>query len=1425
MTCVATFMLCRMRRWLTALAPVVLFGCPLSFEPLASVTTDATTPPVVMDATPFSDATVRPDAHVADAGFPDTGPTDAGIDRRQLNINVLGGGRVRSLPPGVDCTGQCNVAFDKGTMLTLVAEPDVGAELASWTQDCAGRGTCALTMDEDHDVTATFVAVRHSLTVQVAGAGVVRSDPVGIDCGADCGERYDHGTMVTLTAAPDAGSNFAGWSGPCSGTGDCVLTIDRALSVGASFGTPRSFLTVTVDGAGSVTSVPAGIDCGTDCIEDYDPGRQVTLTAAPATGATFTGWAGDCGGIGDCTVTMDGDRDVRASFVLDQYDLTVVLDGDAGGRVTSLPMGIDCGSDCTERFSHGTRVTLVAVPDSDAIFTGWTGACIGTSGCQVDLTAAAEVRATFVFGAYRLGVVKAGDGLGTVRSMPAGINCGRTCDDWFAFGSQVSLTASPAAGSEFEGWMGDCTGLAPCVLDMTAGRQVTARFARLRYPLTVQVSGDGVVTSAPAGIDCGTDCTETLPHGTQVILTATPNMGATFSGWSGACTGTALTCEVDVLAAASVGASFGELRFFLVVTNTGGGVISSVPQGIECGADCLEDYGFGESVNLTATASVGFDFGGWAGDCSGNANCDVVMDQGRSVGAIFTVQRHPLMVQVSGSGTVSSNPSGIDCGADCEEIFDHGTVVALVATATTGATFSGWSGACTGTGSCQVTLTEAQSVTATFEPEQHELTVLRTGPGRIGSSPAGIDCGTDCVQTYAYGTSVDLIATPDLGSIFTGWSGSCTGVGPCDASMTAARTVGATFELQQFAVTVQTAGAGEGTIRSNPVGIECGTDCTEMFDFATVVTLTADPDPGSVFLGWTGDCTGADLTCQVTVEAARSVTGTFGIQQFELSVVVTGAGVVTSAPTGIDCGTDCIEAYDIGTQVTLTAQPAMGAIFIEWTGACAGAAACIVTMGQDLSVGAVFAAAQNTLTVQVVGVGGGTGVVGGAVMSMPTGISCGADCTEDYAFGTMVELSATPSRGYGFTGWSGDCTGNASCTVEMTAARNVTASFTILQADLTVALAGFGSGVVTSAPAGIDCGMDCTESYNIGTQVVLSPRPAVGSTFAGFSANCVPTNPFSSDCRINMNISQLVTATFAPVMFDLTVGVDGNGTVTSTPAGISCGTDCGESYAAGTIVTLSAATAAGSGFAGWERDCTGHGDCTIVMDRDRSVGANFDEGLLVWLPFEGDADDASLNGRDGITSGTSDAVDRNGDADSAFSFDGMAFVEVANDNALSGMSEWTTCAWINPTTTRGFQYIVGKGEVDGNNSNDSYTLYLDGNSFGTPRRPTVNLHSPNDEATVVANQTAQLNTWLHICGRWEGGFGANDVDLYINGSSVAQGDLRGQAIRVTNAPLRVGLCSGDPNTCGNVAFVGRIDEIKVWNRRLGGDEIRAEFQR
>jgi PKD repeat protein/murein DD-endopeptidase MepM/ murein hydrolase activator NlpD len=181
-----------------------------------------------------------------------------------------------------------------------------------------------------------------SLTVNKTGtgSGTVTSSPAGISCGSDCLENYTSGTVVTLTATSTAGSIFTGWSGGgCSGTGTCMITLNSDASVTANFEVQSPNYTLTISktgiGSGTVTSSPAGINCGADCSETYASSTNVTLTAIPMSGSTFTGWSGGgCSGTGTCIVTMSTNTSVTANFSGEPPTDVIFMDGFETGNLS-----------------------------------------------------------------------------------------------------------------------------------------------------------------------------------------------------------------------------------------------------------------------------------------------------------------------------------------------------------------------------------------------------------------------------------------------------------------------------------------------------------------------------------------------------------------------------------------------------------------------------------------------------------------------------------------------------------------------------------------------------------------------------------------------------------------------------------------------------------------------------------------------------------------------------------------------------------------------------------------------------------------------------------------------------------------------------------------------------------------------------------
>ena len=297
-----------------------------------------------------------------------------------------------------------------------------------------------------------------------------------------------------------------------------------------------------------------------------------------------------------------------------------------------------------------------------------------------------------------------------------------------------------------------------------------------------------------------------------------------------------------------------------------------------------------------------------------------------------------LSVNLSGRGTVTSNPPGLECDPKtCTGMFDKGARVALEAEAGANSSFVAWAGACEGNAGCEVIMDAPKEVEAKFERTAFVLTVERTGAaeGSVTSSPEGIDCGKDCEQVYAKGLNVSVQAAPAAGAVFGGWSGDCAEFGTasvCVLKLDKDRTAVANFTypppiVESFTVTPKSilAGqsarlewnvAGKGKLKltiSQDVGDVTGQTSVIVRPSApTTYTLKAESEFGSV-------------EKSATLDVNPSAT---------LTVVVQGNGTVESTvPLNvINCsaaGGDCAEILSLNTDVTLQAT---SGVVLDWPG-------------------------------------------------------------------------------------------------------------------------------------------------------------------------------------------------------------------------------------------------------------------------------------------------------------------------------------------------------------------------------------------------------------------------------------------------------------------------------------------------------------
>jgi hypothetical protein len=984
----------------------------------------------------------------------------------------------------------------------------------------------------------------------------------------DNGQWNHYEINMSATDFPDFFLMLEDYSGAGGVSGDAYF--DNIMLTDSRGPAPAPLtLTIRTEGSGSGNVISSGIDCGTDCTEEYTSGTQVTLIPTPDEGSLFRGWTGSgCSN----SFAITSDMTCTATFVSIPRLLQVRKEGAGTGNVSSQPRGINCGSDCSQLYRHGTPITLVATPDDGSQFGGFSGPdCSDSFTITQDMTCTA----TFTKVPRTLKIEIEGPGGGEITVEPRGL-CKTDCSEMtYEHGTPITLVPKPDDGSQFGGFKEpDCSNSFTITTDMTC----TATFTKVPRQLEIEIEGPGTgqITSQPSGIDCGIDCSQTYEHGTPITLVPKPDEGSQFGGFSGPDCSDSFTITKDMRCTATFTKVPRQLN--IEMDGPGSGQVTSQLSGIDCGTDCSQTYEHGTKVILNPKPDEGSQFVGWTGSgCSDFFN----ITQDMTCTATFTKVPRQLTIETEGpgSGQVTSQPSGIDCGSDCSQTYEHGTPITLVPKPDEGSQFGGFSGPdC----SDSFTITKDMTCTATFTKVPRQLTIETEGPGsgQVTSQPSGIDCGSDCSQTYENGTPITLVPKPDEGSQFGGFSGP-----DCSDSFTITKdmTCTATFTKVPRQLTIETEGPGSGKVTSVPPGIDCGSDCSQTYENGTPITLVPKPDDGSQFGGWKEpDCSNSititkDMTCTATFTKVP--------RQLEIEIEGPGTGQITSQPSGIDCGSDCSQTYENGTPITLVPKPDDGSQFGGWKEPdCSDS----FTITKDMTCTATFTKVPRQLTIETEGPGSGK------VTSVPPGIDCGSDCSQTYENGTPITLVPKPDDGSQFGGWKEpDCSNSITITKDMTC----TATFTKVPRQLTIETEGPGTGQITSQPSGIDCGSDCSQTYENGTPITLVPKPDDGSQFGGWK---------EPDCSNSITITKdmTCTATFTKVPRQLTIETEGPGTgqITSQPSGIDCGSDCSQTYENGTPITLVPKPDDGSQFGGWkEPDCSN----SITITKDMTCTATF----------------------------------------------------------------------------------------------------------------------------------------------------------------------------------------------------------------------------
>lgn len=190
---------------------------------------------------------------------------------------------------------------------------------------------------------------------------------------------------------------------------------------------------------------------------------------------------GYCGGIGILAVVYacGGQSPSYSGNAGAVATLNIAITGQ--GTVTS-PDGINCAGNCSRPTTVGKSVHLDAIPAAGMQFMGWSGACSGTGGCDLNISGEIQVGASFAAGRVTIEVQLTGTGSGRVTSAPAGIDCPGTCAMAVAPGTVITMSQTAGTDSNFIGWGGGCSGLSCVVTASATTKPIFANFGPALHP-------------------------------------------------------------------------------------------------------------------------------------------------------------------------------------------------------------------------------------------------------------------------------------------------------------------------------------------------------------------------------------------------------------------------------------------------------------------------------------------------------------------------------------------------------------------------------------------------------------------------------------------------------------------------------------------------------------------------------------------------------------------------------------------------------------------------------------------------------------------------------------------------------------------------------------------------------------------------------
>jgi len=752
--------------------------------------------------------------------------------------------------------------------VSITATPNTGYRVQSWSGSCGtfdkSANPVSITGSKDCSISVSFEKVSYTITISSGTGGTITGN-----------QSVKDGQSVSITATPDTGYQIQSWGGTCGtftkSTNPVSITGSEDCSISVSFEKVSYSITTSSGTGGTIT--------GNQSVKH---GESVRITATPSTGYELQSWGGSCGtfakSINPVSITGSGDCSISVAF--EKVSYTILSSVTLGGQITE-----------TQTIGSGATATVAVTLNEGYMLSAWTGTCGTFSSDDLEVsfkvTKDCAITANLKEKELTTSLQKLEKESYTITT-GAGTGGSITENQSVEQGESVSITATPSTGYQISAWSGTCGTFAkstnPASFTATEDCSISVSFEKVSYSITTNAGAGGSITE-----------NQSVKHGDNVRITATPDTGYQIESWGGDCgtlTESGNSASFTATKDCTIRVSFEKVSY-TITTNAGAGGSITENQSVK----------HGDNVRITATPDTGYQIESWGGDCgtlteSGNS-ASFTATKDCTIRVSFEKVSYTITTNAGAGGSIIGNQS-----------VKHGDNVSITATPDTGYQIESWGGDCgtlTESGnSASLTATKDCSISVAFEKVSYTITTSSGAGGEITEK-----------QSIEHGESVSVTATPDIGYQISGWAGTCgtftKSTNPATFTASEDCSISVDFEKVSYSITTN---AGDGGSITENQSVKHGDN----------VSITANPDTGYQIQSWGGDCgtlTESGNSASFTASKDCSISVTFEKVSYTITTSAGTGGTITEN-----------ESVEHGGSVSITATPSTGYQIQSWGGSC-----------------------------------------------------------------------------------------------------------------------------------------------------------------------------------------------------------------------------------------------------------------------------------------------------------------------------------------------------------------------------------------------------------------------------------------------------------------------------------------------------------